>query len=117
MSINPITTASGNSIPSPIAGENGAKTPAERPPVIEHSGISEPRRNERAKDSFTEERVKPQKAGLELRVGILPNTDVILIRFVEPNSGEVVREFPPEKLAEALAEIRARAAAHFDKTA
>jgi uncharacterized FlaG/YvyC family protein len=40
---------------------------------------------------------------------------VILVRFVEPGTGQVVREFPPEGLAEALAELRARASARLDK--
>lgn len=60
---------------------------------------------------------KPVERQIELRVGVVPNTDVITFRFVDANTGQVVREFPPEKLAEALAEIRARATAHLDKTA
>jgi hypothetical protein len=37
------------------------------------------------------------------------------MRFVEPRTGEVVREFPPEALAEALAELRTRVEAHIDR--
>jgi hypothetical protein len=35
--------------------------------------------------------------------------------MVEPNTGEVVREFPPEGLAAALAELRRQAAARLDR--
>src|SRR5258708_2701135 len=77
--------------------------------------------NEKKAPSAEEHPVEETKqaidAGLELRVGVLPNSNVILVRFVDSNTGKVVREFPPEKLAEALAEIRARAAAHFDRKA
>jgi uncharacterized FlaG/YvyC family protein len=58
-----------------------------------------------------------EKAGLELRIKVLPHTDVILVRFVEPDTGRVIREFPPEHLAEALAELRQRAAAKLDQHA
>jgi uncharacterized FlaG/YvyC family protein len=57
------------------------------------------------------------QVGLELRVHKLPDSDVTVIRMVEPVTGEVVREFPPEGVAEMLAELRARAAAHLDRKA
>jgi hypothetical protein len=40
-----------------------------------------------------------------------------LFRLIEPDTGEVVREFPPEGLAKALAELRKRAATHLDRQA
>lgn len=53
---------------------------------------------------------------LELRLQTLPKSpDVVIMRFVEPRTGEVVREFPPAALAEALAELRARVAARLDR--
>ena len=55
------------------------------------------------------------QAGLELRIKVLPKTNVILVRFVEKETGQVIREFPPEHLAEALAELRQRAAARLDQ--
>lgn len=58
-----------------------------------------------------------EQAGLELRIKVLPHTDVILVRFVEKDTGQVIREFPPEHLAEALAELRQRAAARLDQHA
>jgi uncharacterized FlaG/YvyC family protein len=57
------------------------------------------------------------KTGLELRLQRLPDSDVTLIRMVEPHTGEVVIEFPPEGLAKGLAELRARAAARLDRKA
>jgi uncharacterized FlaG/YvyC family protein len=62
-------------------------------------------------------RARAGDARLELRLHALPDTDVFLIQFVEPQTGEVVREFPPEELAEALADIRQRAASHIDRRA
>jgi uncharacterized FlaG/YvyC family protein len=55
------------------------------------------------------------KVGLELRLEALPDSNVTLIKMVEPNTGEVVREFPPEGLATALAELRRQAAARLDR--
>jgi uncharacterized FlaG/YvyC family protein len=57
------------------------------------------------------------RAGLELRIEPLPDSDVTLIKMVEPGSGKVVREFPPEGLATALAELRARARRRLDHKA
>jgi uncharacterized FlaG/YvyC family protein len=57
------------------------------------------------------------RAGLELRIEQLPNSDVTLVKMVEPGSGKVVREFPPEGLATALAEMRARARRRLDHKA
>lgn len=47
---------------------------------------------------------------LEVRLYLMPHTDVIIIRFVEPASGQVVKEFPSERLAQVLAEMRAQSA-------
>jgi uncharacterized FlaG/YvyC family protein len=55
------------------------------------------------------------KVGLELRLQALPDSNVTLIKMVEPSTGEVVREFPPEGLATALAELRRQAAARLDR--
>jgi flagellar protein FlaG len=55
------------------------------------------------------------KVGLELRLQALPDSNVTLIKMVEPETGEVVREFPPEGLATALAELRRQAAARLDR--
>ena len=54
---------------------------------------------------------------LELRLHSLPNSSVIVIRLVNPQTGEVVREYPPERLEKALEELRARAASHIDRKA
>jgi hypothetical protein len=56
--------------------------------------------------------------GLELRIQTLPNdSSTTLVQMVDPRTGQVVREFPPEELAQALAEIRKHATAHLDRTA
>src|SRR5262245_8130456 len=96
---------------------NGAQKNAAQETVQQTEAAQQ---SQRAKDDShdTNQAAKPPiPQGLELRVGVLPNTNVILIRFVDSSTGEVVREFPPEKLAEALAEIRERACAHLDKKA
>ena len=79
--------------------------------------VEEAKRQQEARQHPHEHAKAASKQGLELRVGVLPHTDVILFRFVEPITGKVVREFPPEGLAEALAEMRAKAAAHLDRKA
>jgi hypothetical protein len=57
------------------------------------------------------------RVGLELRLQKLPDSNVTVIRMVETETGEVVREFPPEGLATVLAELRSRAAARLDRKA
>jgi uncharacterized FlaG/YvyC family protein len=57
------------------------------------------------------------RTGLELRIEPLPDSDVTVIKMVEPGTGRVVREFPPEGLATVLAQLRARAAARLDHKA
>jgi uncharacterized FlaG/YvyC family protein len=117
MSINPITSKlSFTQQSSDIAAPNAkAKVEQLKPEALARA--NNVKHDERAQETSADETKAAAQMGLELRVGVLPHTDVILIRFVEPITGEVVREFPPEKLAEALAEIRARAVAHFDRTA
>jgi uncharacterized FlaG/YvyC family protein len=51
---------------------------------------------------------------LEVRIEELPKGGGTVYRIVDPQSGEVVREFPPEKLIRMLAEIRARATERLD---
>lgn len=57
------------------------------------------------------------QARLEVRFEMLPDTNISLIRIVEPETGEVIREFPPEGLARALAELRESAASRLDRKA
>ena len=51
---------------------------------------------------------------LEVRIEELPKGGGTVYRIVDPQSGEVVREFPPERLIRMLADIRARAAERLD---
>ena len=52
---------------------------------------------------------------LDVKLEVLPDSNITLIRFVEPRSGEVVREFPPENLAKELHELRRLAASRLDR--
>lgn len=54
---------------------------------------------------------------LEVRITRLPESDVTVYRIIDPRSGEVVREFPPEGLARALADLRRRAESRLDEKA
>jgi len=59
----------------------------------------------------------PAHRRLELRLHKLDRSSDVVMRFVNPETGEVVREFPPERLAQELADLRARAASHLDEKA
>lgn len=61
------------------------------------------------------ELVRPER--LEVRIQQLPDNGGTIYRIVDPATGRVIREFPSERLARVLAEIRARAAAHLDADA
>jgi uncharacterized FlaG/YvyC family protein len=54
---------------------------------------------------------------LEVRLHVLPDSGVTIMRIVDPQSGAVVREFPNEALARVLADLRARAAGRLDHQA
>jgi FlaG protein len=51
-------------------------------------------------------------AGLEVKFVTLPDSSATLLRLVDPTTGRVMREFPPEGVAIALAELKARASSH-----
>jgi uncharacterized FlaG/YvyC family protein len=68
-----------------------------------------------AKPDLHELEAAASKSGLEVRFDTLPGSNVTLIRMVDPATGQVVREFPPERLAKALAEIRAEATARLNR--
>jgi uncharacterized FlaG/YvyC family protein len=63
----------------------------------------------------TELRSLANQMGLQVRLDTLPDSNITLYRFVEPMSGEVVREFPPENLAKELQELRRLAASRLDR--
>jgi uncharacterized FlaG/YvyC family protein len=54
------------------------------------------------------------REGLEVRLEQLPRNGGTVIRFVQPGTGEVVRQFPPEGVVRMLAELRARAEGRLD---
>jgi uncharacterized FlaG/YvyC family protein len=115
MSINSLNNADSSVRSQPSLDANAAQATvidqkAERK-AIARTVIAEKREHNNI-DALPKANPKPE---LEVRVGVMPDSDVILIRFVNATTGEVVREFPPEKLAEALAEIRARAIEHLDR--
>lgn len=47
-----------------------------------------------------------QQQGMEVRLHVMPQSNQIVIRFVEPTSGRVMREFPSEYLSQTLAELQ-----------
>jgi uncharacterized FlaG/YvyC family protein len=120
---------------APLTGPPGVGPTAPRPDELKRTAavgstiaVSTPRPSPTAQ---TPEAVPPVQAGaeleqlrklvadeqLELHLQSLPDSSVVLMRIVDPHTGDVVREFPPEGLAEALAELRKQAAAHFDQQA
>lgn len=50
--------------------------------------------------------------GLEVKFVTLPDSKAQLLRLVDPTTGRVMREFPPEGVAIALAELKAKAGLH-----
>ena len=51
------------------------------------------------------------QTGLQVRFETLPQSNVTVVRLIDSQSGHVVGEFPPEGVAQALADLEARAAA------
>jgi hypothetical protein len=106
--------------PSGVTGPGSVSFPPAPDPrhaeVVEEMGrVAEHTAGERA--SLHELRSLLVQDRLELRIQRLPDTDVTLYRIIEPGTGRVVREFPPEGLARTLAEIRAKATEHLDARA
>jgi uncharacterized FlaG/YvyC family protein len=115
MSISPLLPSRGV---IPIVSSAGAALSSQDTVRRERSAASEvapPAEHDPADGGMEELRSLTTKAGLELRLQALPDSDVTLIKMVEPDTGEVVREFPPEGLAAALAELRRQAAARLDR--
>jgi uncharacterized FlaG/YvyC family protein len=57
------------------------------------------------------------RQGLEVHLEELDHNAGVVIQFIQPGTGEVVREFPPESLVRTLAELRAAAAGRLDRQA
>jgi len=111
-------------VPSPEELTRGAGNAAGPPPEVRRiepvqpTAPSEPaKETDKKPPGLGELRSVAERAQLELRIESLPDSDVTLIRIVEPRTGEVVREFPPENLAKELTELRRLAAARFDRRA
>lgn len=51
---------------------------------------------------------RAREQGLEVQLKPLPEANVVVIRFVNPTTGNVVREYPSEQMAKALAELRTK---------
>jgi uncharacterized FlaG/YvyC family protein len=124
MAIPPLRGPMGT-VPSPASSEavTGASLdPSVRSSTQKPAGKAAPAQTEdvrpaRAESDLDELKWLVSQGQLELRLHSLPDTNVTLIRLVEPQSGRVVREFPPERLAKVLAELRAHAAARLDRQA
>jgi uncharacterized FlaG/YvyC family protein len=55
------------------------------------------------------------QSGLDVKFDSLPGSNMMVIRIVDPATGKVVREFPPEGLVRALGEMRAESAARLNR--
>jgi uncharacterized FlaG/YvyC family protein len=55
------------------------------------------------------------QSGLDVKFDNLPGSNMMVIRIVDPATGKVVREFPPEGLVRALGEMRAEATARLNR--
>lgn len=70
------------------------------------------------RSELEEVRTLASQSGLELRLQTLPEDhSVILMRIVRPETGEVIREFPPPELAKVLSALRSGAGLHVDHRA
>jgi uncharacterized FlaG/YvyC family protein len=89
------------------------------PPVPTHKDAADTavRRIETLQKSreFEELAHRAEQQGLEVRLHPVADTDVVSIQFVDPASGQVVHEFPNERLVEALAAMRAQALSQIDR--
>lgn len=62
-------------------------------------------------------RVHSHQQGMEVRLHVMPQSNRIVLRFVDPSSGQVIREFPSEGLAQALAELQQKFISKSDELA
>ena len=60
------------------------------------------------KAQLRELKERAQEQNLEVQLKPLPEANVVVIRFVNPSTGNVVREYPSEQIAKALAELRTK---------
>ncbi len=112
--LQPLPDSSGRSSggDSELASARGQRAPgADRT----QSGTPPKPAKQQTKLDVRELKAVSAHSGLEVRFDTLEGSNVTLIRIVDPATGEVVREFPPEGLAKALAEIRGRHATRSDR--
>ena len=57
-------------------------------------------------EPLAELQVQAPKQGMEVQLHVLPKTNIVVIQFVEPTTGKVLREFPQEGLYQALMELQ-----------
>lgn len=69
------------------------------------------------KEQLDQLREKSQQLGMEVRLHVMPQSSRIVIRFVEPTSGKLIREFPSEGLTQALADLQEKLTFPDDKLA
>jgi len=99
------------------AGITPGQTPEVRriQPVQPGAASEGTKEQSQAQSDMAELRTLANQTQLQVRLDTLPDSNITLIRFVEPTSGEVVREFPPENLAKELHELRRLAASRLDR--
>jgi uncharacterized FlaG/YvyC family protein len=115
MGISPLLAPRGVLPAAPAADTAFAVQDSVRKERLAASEGVPPAKQDHADSGLEELKELTTKVGLELRLQALPDSNVTLIKMVEPSTGEVVREFPPEGLATALAELRRQAAARLDR--
>lgn len=54
------------------------------------------------RESLEELQNEAQKHGMDVQLDMIPKTNVVVIRFVEPITGRVIREFPQKHLTQEL---------------
>ena len=70
------------------------KVPASAPAVKEWKAQN--------KEPLQELRTAAQKQGMDVQLDTIPKTNIVVIRFVEPSTGRVIREFPQKHLTQEL---------------
>src|SRR5262249_31828156 len=118
MGITPVGAA-GTLLPLRPAAEHGVRTP-EKDAAHRAASVGDSSRSDQTtqhKQDVDELKRLLSKTQLEVRFQVEPDSGVTITRIVDPLSGKVVREYPNAELSRVLADLRARAARHFDQKA
>ena len=88
-----------------LASQRDAQALQDRPKVSDQSTRARDweKQNQEELDSLREQ---SKQHGMEVRIHAMAQSNQIVIRFVEPTTGQVIREFPSEDLACSLRELQ-----------